>query len=109
VGGFGVMGWVSADEYRLAEPDPLADVAPGIIEHMNTDHADALLLLARAFAGADVDEATMTSVDRLGFHVRLRNRDHIRGERIPFVQEVKNAEEARRILVQMVQQARERT
>ncbi|MFQ5960726.1 MAG: HugZ family protein, partial [Candidatus Methylomirabilales bacterium] len=25
VGGFGVMGWVSAEEYGLADPDPLAD------------------------------------------------------------------------------------
>src|ERR1022692_2696517 len=25
VGGFGVMGWVSAQEYDLGEPDPLAD------------------------------------------------------------------------------------
>ncbi|HSO33148.1 MAG TPA: pyridoxamine 5'-phosphate oxidase family protein, partial [Labilithrix sp.] len=27
VGGFGRMSWVSADDYRLAEPDPLADAA----------------------------------------------------------------------------------
>ena len=27
VGGFGVMGWVSASEYHSAQPDPLADVA----------------------------------------------------------------------------------
>ena len=28
VGGFGVMGWVAASEYRQAQPDPLADTAP---------------------------------------------------------------------------------
>ena len=38
VGGFGVMGWVQASDYDGAQPDPLADVAAGIIEHMNADH-----------------------------------------------------------------------
>src|SRR5579872_2611112 len=36
VGGFGVMGWVSASEYSDGQPDPLADSAAAIIEHMNT-------------------------------------------------------------------------
>jgi putative heme iron utilization protein len=47
VGGFGVMGWVTANEYRLAEVDPLSRFAAGIIEHMNADHADSLLLLSK--------------------------------------------------------------
>ena len=38
VGGFGVMGWVKASDYDQARPDPLAEVAAGIIEHMNADH-----------------------------------------------------------------------
>ena len=45
IGGFGVMGWISAD-YGSALPDPLAKAAPGIIRHMNSDHADALRLPA---------------------------------------------------------------
>src|SRR6267378_5233991 len=67
VGGFGVMGWVSSSEYNLAQPDPLADSAVGIIEHMNADHKDALVLLARVFGGVECQEAAMTAVDRLGF------------------------------------------
>jgi heme iron utilization protein len=46
VGGFGVMGWVSAPEFYSGQPDPLADVATDIVQHMNTDHPDALVLLA---------------------------------------------------------------
>src|SRR6202522_1259419 len=41
VGGFGVMGWVSAPQYDGSQPDPLADSMAGIIEHMNADHKDA--------------------------------------------------------------------
>jgi putative heme iron utilization protein len=106
VGGFGVMGWVSASEYDRAQPDPLADAAADIIRHMNADHADALNLLARAFARIEAQEATMTAVDRLGFHVRLKTRDGVRGARIAFLREVCNPAEARTVLVEMVQQVR---
>jgi putative heme iron utilization protein len=47
VGGFGVMGWIAAPEYSLAQADPLADAAAGILQHMNADHQDALILLVR--------------------------------------------------------------
>ena len=106
VGGFGVMGWVSASEYSDGQPDPLADAAATIIEHMNTDHADALTLLARTFAGIESEEAAMTSIDRLGFHMRLKNSDGMRGARIAFSREVGSATEARTVLVEMVAQAR---
>jgi len=106
VGGFGVMGWVSASEYYGAQTDPLADTAAGIIQHMNTDHGDALVLLAKAFAGIESQEVTMSSVDRLGFHVRLKMQDGIRGLRIAFLREVGSPAEARQVLVEMVAQAR---
>jgi len=108
VGGFGVMGWVQASEYDQAEPDPLADAGSGIIEHMNADHKDALILLARVFAGVECQEAAMTAVDRLGFHVRLKTQDGMRGTRIAFSTEVSNPLEARKVLVEMVTQARQR-
>src|SRR3989344_1453187 len=56
VGGFAAMDWVPAADYLAARPDPLADAASGIIEHMNRDHADALVTLARVLAGAPPDE-----------------------------------------------------
>jgi hypothetical protein len=106
VGGFGVMGWVSASEYGRAQPNPLADAAADIIRHMNADHGDALILLARAFAGMDSQEATITAIDRLGFHVRLKTQDGMRGARIAFLREVSNSAETRKVLVEMVRQAR---
>ncbi|GMR23346.1 MAG: HugZ family protein [Acidobacteriota bacterium] len=106
VGGFGVMGWVSAGEYLEAEPDPLADTAAGIIDHMNEDHVEAMLLLARGIAGVEAEDAKMTAVDRLGFHVRLTTADGMRGVRIPFTQEVRSGEQTRAVLVEMVQKQR---
>ncbi len=106
VGGFGVMGWVSASEYVRSQPDPLADSMAEIIQHMNADHTDALVLLARKFARIESQEATMTAVDRLGFQVRVKTQDGIRGARIAFLREVSNPAETRKVLVEMVQQAR---
>ena len=106
VGGFGVMGWVSASDYDQSQPDPLADAMTEIIQHMNADHKDALVLLARKFARVASTEATMTAVDHLGFHVRLKTSDGMRGARIAFLREAKNPAEARNVLVEMVQQAR---
>jgi putative heme iron utilization protein len=106
VGGFGVMGWVQAQDYDGAQADPLAEVAGGILEHMNADHQDALVLLASSCAGIDSQEASMISVDRLGFHVRLKTQEGVRGARIGFLREVRNANEARKVLVEMVQRAR---
>ena len=108
VGGFGVMGWVTADEYARAEADPLADSASEIIQHMNADHADALVVLARGFAGVEAEEATMTSVDRLGFHVRLKTGDRVHSARVAFIREVRNTQETRPVLIEMVKEARQR-
>ncbi len=107
VGGFGVMGWVSAGEYDGSQPDPLADSMAEIIRHMNADHKDALVLLAREFGRIEAKEATMTAVDRLGFHVRLTTPEGVRGARIAFLREVSNPAESRKVLVEMVQQARQ--
>jgi heme oxygenase (biliverdin-IX-beta and delta-forming) len=106
VGGFGLMGWVSASDYDGSQPDPLADSSAEIIQHMNADHKDALVLLARTFAHIESTEATMTAVDRLGFHVRVKTPDGLRGARIAFLREAGNPAETRKVLVEMVQQAR---
>jgi heme iron utilization protein len=89
IGGFGVMGWVTAEEYASSKPDPLAGSAAGILRHMNADHGEALLLLARAAGETGAEAATMTAVDRLGFHVRLRASDRVYGARIAFPREVR--------------------
>jgi hypothetical protein len=107
VGGFGVMGWVAAEDYRLAAPDPLAEFAPGILAHMNTDHVEAMILLARSHAGLEATEAAMTSLDRLGFTLRLKTSDGIKGARINFFREVSTSQETRKVLVEMVQRARQ--
>lgn len=106
VGGFAAMDWVTGEGYAAARPDPLADAAEGILEHMNRDHTDALLTLARAHADAAAEEATMLSVDRLGFRVRVRSGERLQGVRMSFPREVTTAEKCRSVLIEMIRDAR---
>lgn len=106
VAGFGAMGWVDADAYAAAERDPLVDVESGIVSHMNADHADALVTYCQHYADVAADSATMTSVDRMGFRVRARVGDRLQGVRINFPTEVRSSEQARKVLVGMLRDAR---
>lgn len=105
VGGFGVMGWVSADDYAQAAVDPLADETPGIIRNMNAA-PETLLLLVRAQVNVEVEEARMTAVDRLGFHLRLQAGDRVQGARLAFPRAVTNAQDAAVVFDDMIRQAR---
>jgi len=109
VGGFAAMDWIDGAIYGAAGVDPLADVAAGILEHMNKDHADALIVFARVLGGApDAEAATMVAVDRLGFRLRIRTAGRLHGVRIPFPTEVTSADDARRVLIAMLEDARAR-
>jgi putative heme iron utilization protein len=108
VGGFGVMGWVAASEYSQAHPDPLSEHKNEIMQHMNADHGDALILLAKQFAGIEAQQAEMTSVDRLGFHLRLKTQDGVKGTRVAFLREASDPSETREVFIEMVRQARQR-
>jgi heme oxygenase (biliverdin-IX-beta and delta-forming) len=113
VGGFGAMDWLTVSGYEAARPDPLADAAPGIIEHMNRDHPDALVLYARVLGdlapeAAGIVAAEMVAVDRLGFKLRIRAADGLHGRRIGFPREVTSAEQCRAVLIEMLADLRSR-
>lgn len=80
---------------------PVGRVRPGILAHMNTDHADAMILLAKSRAGIEASEAMMTSVDRLGFTLRLKTSDGVKGTRFNFAREVATPQDSRAVLVEL--------
>ena len=107
VGGFGRMAWVSAAEYRAAEPDPLASTVRDILAHMNGDHGDAILAYARALAAiADAQAATMTAVDRYGFDLEVTAPGGAQTARVAFTAPVATPDEVRRAMVALVKVAR---
>ncbi len=109
----GVMGWGEAPDYEHAAPDPLSADGPGILAHMNTDHTDAMILLARTHAQLEATKAAMTAADRLGFHRRPprlppspqnRRRHERHSHQLP--REVTTPTETRTAFVELVRAAR---
>ena len=107
VGGFGHMSWVTADAYRTAAVDPLAEEAGAIISHMNDDHADANLRYVTALARMDdATDAAMVGIDRYGVTLRTQTPAGPRLARVPFPEPLQNADQARAALIALLQTAR---
>src|SRR5581483_2903886 len=98
IGGFGRI----VDLAPAALATDVADAAPGIVAHMNSDHADAIGLYATMLARAEPGDWRMTGIDPDGVDL-LHCTSAVR---IDFPTRVRNAEEARAMLVSQVQQAR---
>jgi putative heme iron utilization protein len=56
---------VGAEAYRRAEPDPLRDEAPAVLEHLRAAHADDLAACLRAM-GHEAEWAEPSALDRYG-------------------------------------------
>lgn len=107
IGGYGRMSWVSGDDWRGAEADPLAAHADGIVEHMNEDHVDAMVALCRAFTRAeDADAVRMTGIDRYGFEMSVETEHGPRPVRLAFDESVETPDGARQALIARVREAR---
>jgi hypothetical protein len=109
IGGYGRMSWISQDDWRAAETDPLAPHAAGAIAHMNADHAEAMVLYCRAFSKAtDTTSATMIGIDQYGFDMSAKTLEGPRPVRVAFARPVRTPAELRATLAAMVQDARSR-
>ena len=110
VGGFAVMETIPAEEYRAAEPDPTAPIAAGAVAHLNEDHRDALLAIARELAGARGAVAALcTGIDRYGIDLSCTDAG---GEpaaaRVNFDVRLTAAGDVRPATVELAKRARER-
>ncbi|WP_354700143.1 hypothetical protein DSM112329_00406 [Paraconexibacter sp. AEG42_29] len=72
VGGYGRMDSADAASYAAARPDPVKPGAAYAVQHLNEDHADALLVMAQQLGGfPDATEASCTGADRYGLDLRV--------------------------------------
>ncbi len=110
IGGFGRMSWVSIEDWRKAQPDPLWKSSAGIIEHMNDDHDDALLLYAKHQGETpEATSARMVAVDQHGFDmtVEIEGKGRPGRVRVLFGEPKGGSGAVRRALVALVKEARE--
>src|SRR5437660_5932 len=80
---------------------PLARHAAGILEHMNRDHADALVDLARHHADVRCVSARMTEIDAQGCEIEVSpgGRGKPSKVRIPFPAPALTPDAARKALI----------
>lgn len=84
VGGFARAGSVSASEYEGTTRDPVAGFSHPVCGHMNADHGDALVAMAKRYAGLECDSVEMRSIDALGMNCRVTKRGETFSLRLPF-------------------------
>lgn len=109
VGGFARMQTIERDEYRYAEPDPTATIAPKAVAHLNSDHADGLLSIARELAGArGAVSAYCTGIDRYGIDLSCTGAGQSAAVRALFAEPLERAADVRPATVALVQRARSR-
>jgi putative heme iron utilization protein len=107
VGGYGRMDSATAEAYGSAAPDPVMSHAASAVAHLNADHADALLDIARTLGGyPDATRATCDGIDRYGMDLSL---DTGRGQapaRVAFPQVLTGGAQLRSATVELTQRAR---
>ena len=102
IGGFGSIHWIEPGELDLG--NPLADVEDGILDHLNADHADALALIVRAADGPACQRVAMAGIDPTGMDLLLDDTPW----RVAFPSPIADPTDARKTLVALTHEARER-
>lgn len=106
VGGYGRMDSASGEDYAAAEADPVGD-ARGAIDHLNDDHADALLAMARALGGyPDATAARCTGADRYGLDLVLETPRGTAPARVGYAEPLTSAAALRAAAVELTRRAR---
>ena len=107
VGGYGRMDSADVAAYHAAEPDPVAPGAAYAVRHLNEDHADALLDMARALAGhPDASAATCARIDRYGLDLTIKTPRGTTGARIAFAEPATAPGGLRAATVELARRAR---
>lgn len=103
-GGFGKAYALSRSDLlgEEAANEALAASEASAVAHMNADHADAIAIYARAFAGAPDGSWTLTGIDAEG--IDLSCGDDVR--RIAFPEPLRSASDMRTALVRMAAKGR---
>lgn len=83
------------------------EVSSRICQHMNEDHANAVLLYAQTFGGvANATKAEMLKIDAKGMDLKAQINEETLPLRIEFDHELVDSEDAHHTLIAMVKQAR---
>lgn len=85
-------------------------VSTRICSHMNDDHAEAVLLYAKAYGGVqNAIAAEMLDIDPEGMNLQVKIEGGVAPVRILFDHPLQDSEDAHQTLIAMVKQARQQS
>lgn len=107
VGGYGRMNSATAADYAAADPDPVVPLAGPGVEHLNADHADSLLDIARTLAGfPDAMSAVCSGADRYGLDLVITSARGTGYSRVGYARPLESIAGLRAATVELVRRAR---
>lgn len=107
VGGYGRMDSAAAEDYAAASPDPVSPNAAGAIVHLNNDHADSLLAMAKNLGGyPDATVATCTTADRYGLDLSVTTPRGDAATRVGYTHPIDDISDLRAATVELAKRAR---
>jgi putative heme iron utilization protein len=108
VGGYGRMDSATGADYAAAEPDPVQPIAAGAITHLNADHAESLVQMAKTLGGyPDTVAATCTGADRYGLDLKITTERGVAYPRINYGERVDSPDQLRSATVELTRRARQ--
>ena len=74
IAGFGRICWIPGRRYMESVADnALMEAAPGAIEHMNDDHVDAMVAIAKGHRGVEAESVHMVGLDPNGMMLETQS------------------------------------
>ena len=114
MGGFARAGSVTAEEYKSAKPDLIAQFGGPVAGHMNEDHSDSTLAMVKGLPGLEdikLTAAEIVSVDSLGMYVKVTREPGISFQpeqfklRLPFSRQAVDRGDVKTLIVEMTRAA----
>jgi heme oxygenase (biliverdin-IX-beta and delta-forming) len=104
VAGFGRILDLKPEQFltEISDAGALLEAEQSAVEHMNTDHRDALGLYATKLLGASSDDWRCSGIDPEGIDLQAANKTL----RLDFPERVTSAGDLRKMLVRLTEQAR---
>jgi heme iron utilization protein len=107
VGGYGRMDSVDGTQFAEAEADPVVNQAGFAIKHLNDDHPDALLAMAKALGGyPDATVAVCTGADRYGLDLNVETPRGRAPARVHYAEAIGEADGMRTATVELARRSR---
>ena len=108
VGGYGRMDSATGEAYDRAEPDPVSPRSDAVLAHLNGDHAEAVVAMARRLGGyPDTTAATCTGADRYGLDLRVVTPRGVAYTRVGYQTPIDSIDELRSATVELTHRARQ--